>query len=108
MSTIIINGRVITGGQNVNIVGNRVFVDGRDVTPDSKDIRIEVNGNLESLSADSCSSINVSGTVGNVSTQAGNVKCGNVFGSVKTMAGDVHCGTVGGDVKTMSGDIIRQ
>lgn len=107
MNTVIINGKTITAGRNITVSGNRVFVDGKDMTPDAKDIRIEVNGNLESLSADACHTINVAGSVGDVATQSGDVKCGDVSGSVNTMSGDVRCGAVSGNVRTMSGDIQR-
>lgn len=105
MNTVIINGTTITAGRNITISGNRVIVDGKDVTPDAKDIRIEVNGNVESISVDACNIINVTGSVGDLSTQSGDVKCGDVAGSVQSMSGDVRCGAVRGNVKTMSGDI---
>lgn len=108
LNTVIINGKTITAGRNITISGNRVIVDGKDVTPDAKDIRIEVNGSVESLSVDACNTINVTGGVGDLSTQSGDVKCGDVSGSVQTMSGDVRCGAVKGNVKTMSGDITRQ
>lgn len=105
MNTVIINGKTITAGRNITISGNRVLVDGKDVTPDAKEIRIEVKGNIDSLSVDACNSINVIGSVGDISTQSGDVKCGDVSGSVQTMSGDVNCGAIRGSVKTMSGDI---
>jgi hypothetical protein len=101
------HGRTITGGRNVSIVGNRVLIDGKDVTPDAKDIRVEVIGNVERLEADACSSIAVTGDAGSISTQSGDVKVrGNVGGSVQTMSGNVDCGgSIAGNVSTMSGDV---
>lgn len=105
MSTISVNGVTYSGGRSVTITNGRVVVDGKDLTPDAKDIRIEVSGNVENITADACNSITVNGSVGEVSTQSGDVKCGDVVGSVSVMSGDVRCGSVGGSVKTMSGDI---
>jgi hypothetical protein len=109
MNRITINGVSIVSGRSISVSGNKVFVDGKDVTPDAKIIRIEVHGNVGDLSADACESILINGSVdGSVSTQSGDVKCGDVGGGVSTMSGDVKCGVVGGSVKTMSGDISRQ
>lgn len=107
MNTIRINGVTITAGRSITVNNNRVFVDGKDVTPDAKDIRIEVVGSLEKLEADACNMIVVTGDVGNVATQSGDVEVGgSVRGSVATMSGDVDCGgTIGGSVSTMSGDV---
>lgn len=107
MNTIRINGISIVAGRNISVVNNRVFIDGKDVTPDAKDIRIEVAGDVEKLEADACNSITVTGNVGNVSTQSGNVDVGgSVGGSVQTMSGDVDCGgAISGSVSTMSGDV---
>lgn len=107
MNTIKINGISIGGGRNVSIINNKVFIDGKDVTPDAKDIRIEVAGNVEKLEADACNSITVTGDAGSVSTQSGDVDIGgSIGGSVQTMSGDVDCGgSIVGSVHTMSGDI---
>ena len=106
MNKININGVVISGGRNITITNGRVVIDGKDMTPDTKDIRIEVQGNVGAISADVCTSLSVVGDVtGDVSTQSGDVQCGNIGGDVKTMSGDVKCGEVAGNVKTMSGDI---
>jgi hypothetical protein len=82
-----------------------VIVDGKDFTPDSKQITIEVHGDIQSLKADCCETICVTGNVGSVSTQSGDIECGPVAGNVQTMSGDVECGDIGGQVSTMSGDI---
>lgn len=107
MNTIVINGVTIAGGRSVSIVGNKVIVDGKDVTPDAKDIKIEIAGNVDRLEADCCNSIAVTGDAGSVKTQSGDVTIGgHVSGSVQTMSGDVDCGgPIGGSVATMSGDI---
>lgn len=107
MNTITINGVTISAGRNISITGNRIKVDGVDVTPDAKDIRIEVAGNIERIEADACNSISVTGDAGSVHTLSGDVNIsGRINGSVQTMSGDVDCGgAIAGSVSTMSGDI---
>lgn len=108
MSTVIVNGVVIqtSGRGNVTVRGSRIIVDGKDVTPDSKEINIVVNGNIEKVEVDACDRISVTGDVGNIHAQSGDVDVtGNVTGSVQTMSGDVDCGNISGSVSTMSGDI---
>lgn len=109
MNTIVINGVVIQGSgrnNNVTIRGTRVIIDGKDVTPDAKEINIVVNGSIEKIEADACDKISVTGDVGNIRTQSGDVDVsGNVSGSVQTMSGDVDCGNIAGSVSTMSGDV---
>lgn len=102
---ITINGRTYTGNSIV-ITNGKVVVNGKDVTPDGKEINIQVAGNINELRADCCNTIEVTGDVQTVATQSGDVTInGKVEGSVSTMSGDVDCGSVGGSVSTMSGDI---
>lgn len=107
ISKISINGcNNIVAGRDIVIANGRVIVDGKDVTtPDSKEIIISIEGNVQSLNADACSTIKVSGNVGSLQTSTGDVKCGDVQGSVSTKSGDIECGSVGGNASTMSGDI---
>lgn len=111
-------------GRNIKVVNGKVIVDGNDVTPIEKEIHITVEGSLENLDVDACSSIKISGDVqsvksgagdvscrdvgGNVSTGSGDVECGNVNGDVETGAGDVRAGNVGGSIKTGAGDIYHR
>lgn len=109
VSRITINGNNnIISGRNIVINNGKVIVDGKDVTPDSKEISITVEGDIQSLKADACTAINVSGSAGHIHTQSGDVQCGDVNGSVSTMSGDVECKSIQGNVSTMSGDIIQR
>ena len=118
-----INGKTYFGN-NIQISNNRVIIDGKDVSDDhkdSKEITIQIEGNVETLDVDRAKSIIVNGNVnslksvsgdveckdvtGDIKTVSGNVECGNVQGGVQTNSGDVKCGTIGGSVKTLSGDI---
>jgi len=106
--TININGNSYNGN-NVTIVGNKVFVDGKDQTPDAKDIRIEIGSNIDKLEVDYANSISISGDVNSVRSSSGDVSIkGSVNGSVITSSGDVVCGKVSGDVVTSSGDINKK
>lgn len=86
---MIINGRRIIAGRRIVVSNGRVECDGTDVTPDAKNIRIEVHGNVASLDADFCALIHVTGDVGSIKTASGDVRCGGVSGSISTMSGDV-------------------
>jgi len=101
---IIVNSQSYNG-RSVTIINGKVIVDGKDVTPDSKEISIKVEGNLDSLSVDYANTIHVEGSVGSLNSVSGDVECNSVTGDVKTTSGDVDCGPVGGNVQTVSGDV---
>jgi hypothetical protein len=105
MSTITINGNTYSG-DNITISNGKVIINGKDVTPDGKEINISVQGNVNELKVDNCNKIFITGNVKNVSTKSADVDIsGNVEGSIQTMSGDVDCGKISGSVSTMSGDI---
>lgn len=106
MATIKING-VSLSGNNIVIVDGKITVDGKDVTPEQKEIAISVDGNVERLEVDSCASLSIAGDAGNVKTVSGDVSVsGDIKGSVNNVSGDVNCdGTIVGSVNTVSGDI---
>jgi hypothetical protein len=105
MPIITINGITFAAKRSLEVLRGRVIVDGKDATPEAKEIHIEVQGNLERLQVDACETVQVHGTVGSVKTMSGDVRCADVGGSVQTMSGDVHAGQVAGSVSTMSGDV---
>lgn len=105
MSIITINGNTFSGS-NIIVTNGKVLINGKDVTPDSKEINISVVGNIEQLKVDACNKVNVEGNVKSISTQSGDVEVsGDVDGSISTMSGDIDCGHVKGSVSTMNGDI---
>lgn len=105
MGTIRINNNSYSGSSIV-ITNGKVTIDGKDVTPDSKEIIISVDGNIEQLKVDVCKTVSVKGHVKNIYTQSGDVEVsGNVEGDIRTMSGDVDCSTVAGSISTMSGDV---
>ena len=104
-----INGVIISGdisGNSIVVRNGKVIIDGKDVTPDGKEINISVEGNINELKIDSCEKFSITGNVGNVSTKSGDVDIsGDVNGSIQTMSGDVDCYNVGGSISTKSGDV---
>lgn len=104
-STISINGTTYVGN-NVKIVNGKVIVDGKDMTPDAKNITIQVNGDISNLDVDICDKLSITGNVNELSTVSGDVEIGgSVGGNIKTTSGDIKCGNIAGNVKTVSGDI---
>lgn len=101
---IIINGKSYIGN-SITISKNKVIVDGVNVTPDSKQIYINVENDIKELSVDYCEKINVAGNVHDLKTTSGDVECGEVTGNIQTTSGDVECGNVGGNIQTTSGDV---
>jgi len=102
---VIINNKSYIG-KSISINNNKIIVDGIDVTPESKEINIQVNGNIENLSVDYCNQINVVGDVENIKSTSGNVNCKNVKNSIQTTSGDVECeGDCNGNILTTSGKV---
>lgn len=102
-SSVTINGKTYVG-RNISIDGQRVIVDGKQVT-EAAVVDIVINGNVEKI--DSACDVKVTGDVGEIETSAGDISVtGNVKGDVRTNAGDIEIGgSVGGSVKTTAGDI---
>lgn len=105
-----INGNIVGGnisGRDIIISNNRVIVNGKDVTPDAKEINITVEGAVDKLEVDACNSLKINGNCGSVKTTSGDVDLtGDITGSVQTTSGDVEAGgSIGGSVSTTSGDI---
>jgi DUF4097 and DUF4098 domain-containing protein YvlB len=107
-STITINGVNIVSGRSISIIDGKVIVDDRDVTPENqKQIHIQVTGDIESIQADVCSQITVTGNSGTVKTSQGDIEIGgDVQGDVKTSQGNIEIGgSVSGNAKTSQGNI---
>ena len=121
---ISVNGRTYTSKNgNITINGDKIVVDGEDVTPKEKEVYIIVNGDVDTINAPGAEEILVNGDANKVITTSGDVTGGDrvtndikttsgdvrvnksITGDVTTMSGDVNTHTVLGNVKTMSGDI---
>lgn len=122
MANITINKTTYTGS-NVSIVNGKVYIDGKDVMPDGKEINISVEGNLDKLEVEHCNRIDIKGAVkdirsasgdvniigdvlGSIDTKSGDVEVsGTCSDSIKTISGDINCGNVSGNISTISGDV---
>lgn len=107
-SSIKINGITIeSSGSSVNIKNGKVIIDGKDVTPDSKEISIVVTGNVESIDCDTCNEITINGDAGSVKTMSGDVNVeGTIKGNCQNMSGNITAaGKIHGNATTMSGNI---
>lgn len=104
MNTIIINGKVIkVNGNNVSIVNNKVFVDGKEIETDELkgEVTIKWEGDLANLE---CPNVNVKGNIqGNVDSHNVEVT-GNIGGNITSHNIEVG-GNVQGDVKGHNVDV---
>lgn len=107
MATITVNGKSVSG-TSIRVNNGKIFVDGQEMTPHSKVITIQVQGDINLIDVSACDSIHVSGTVGTIRTMSGNVRCGGVTNSVETMSGNIDCGSVGESATSMSGSVRRR
>ena len=102
---ITINGNKYSGNSIV-VSNNKVIINGKDVTPDSKNIEIKVDGDIDELKVDNCNNIEVNGNVNNIKSTNGDIDVnGNVNGSITTVNGDVDCHNIGGSVSSVNGDV---
>lgn len=95
-------------GRSISISGNRIIVDGKDITEDHRDnkaITINVTGDLDSLDVDYCDKIEISGNVNKARTGSGDINCANITNGAQTGSGDIECESISGDVQTGSGDV---
>lgn len=106
---VTVNGNVFqTNGSSFSINGNgNVIINGETVlTVESKNIEVNIVGDVENLQTTS-GDINVEGVVnGSVKTVSGDIQVkGGVTGDVQTVSGDVKSPQISGNVKTVSGNI---
>jgi hypothetical protein len=104
---ITINGKTITtNGGSIQVGNGKIIIDGVDMTPDSKEINIEVIGNVDLLEIDTCSKVKITGDAKTVKSHNGNIDIGgNISGDVSTHNGNINCANVGGSVTTRNGNI---
>ncbi len=93
-------------GNSVRVVGDKVYIDNKEIPITDKRILFYVEGNIEKIECGSCDQIVVFGSTEEITTASGDVYVAEVKGSIKTLSGDVTVnGEVGGSVYTTSGDI---
>ena len=109
--TVIIGGNIKNSsisieGNNVSIINNKIFVDGKEIETEEKVINIIVEGNLDKLEVDCCNSIKVNGVTKDIEVSNGNIAIsGDVKGNVNNVNGNIIAKTINGNCKTTNGDI---
>ena len=110
--TVIIGGNIKNSsisieGNNVSIINNKIFVDGKEIETEEKVINIIVEGNLDKLEVDCCNSIKVNGVTKDVEVSNGNITIsGDVKGNVNNINGNIIAKVINGNCKTINGDIL--
>jgi hypothetical protein len=95
-------------GRSISISGNKIIVDGKDISGDHRDskaITINITGDLDSLDVDYCDKIEITGNVNKARTGSGDINCANITNGAQTGSGDIECESINGDVQTGSGDV---
>ena len=106
---ITINGKTYKGN-NIVVSGDCVYIDGKKMEgDDSKEININVVGDLGSIKVDNCNKLEVRGNCSSVESKNGDVIVGGyVSGDVVSKNGNISCGNVAGNVETKNGNIKRR
>ena len=105
MCKIKINDNIYQG-DSIEVINGKVVIDDKDVTPDSKEINIYVEGNVEILEVVACNKISVVGDVKTISAQSGDIHVtGNIEGAISTKSGNVRCSKVQGAISTTTGNV---
>lgn len=109
------NCRTIIKGGTITITDGKIMFDGKPIeelnaiNTDEKVINITIEGNVERLEVDYCTSIKVTGDCKRVKTNNGDIEIGgNVAGDVHTNMGSITCGDIEGDCHTNMGSIYKK
>ena len=111
--------KIIIGGNAFEVQGSLSMINGKwyDGTgqeidmnnlaglKEAKTINITIEGDVERLAVDCCSSITVNGNVRKVNTGSGSITCKDIDGDAHTGSGSIHAENISGDAKTGSGNI---
>ena len=111
--------KIIRGGNAFEVQGSLSMINGKwyDGTgqeidmnnlaglKEAKTINITIEGDVERLEVDCCSSITVNGNVRKVNTGSGSITCKDIDGDAHTGSGSIHAENIIGDAKTGSGNI---
>ena len=108
---IIINGKKynnIASG-NFTISNNKIYINGSLIENlnniEEKNIKIEIYGDENFISVDSCENINVNGNVYNIKLTNGTITCNDVGNDVTITNGDINANKISGKCKVINGDI---
>ena len=111
--------KIIIGGNAFEVQGTLSMINGKwyDGTgqeidmnnlaglKEAKTINITIEGDVERLEVDCCSSITVNGNVCKVNTGSDSITCKDIDGDGHTGSGSIHADNISGDAKTGSGNI---
>lgn len=108
---IIINGKKydnISSG-NLTISNNKVYVNGSLIENlnniKEKNIKIEIYGDKNFISVESCENIKINGNVYNVKLTNGTINCNDVRNDVTITNGDINANKISGKCNVINGDI---
>lgn len=108
---IIINGKKynnISSG-NFTISNNKIYINGSLIENlnniEEKNIKIEIYGDENFISVDSCENINVNGNVYNIKLTNGTITCNDVGNDVTITNGDINANKISGKCNVINGDI---
>lgn len=105
MASININNVIYALKKSFKVDRGRLFIDGKDVTPNDKVINVSIEGDVQTVEVGACEMLTITGSVQSVKTGSGSVSCSSVNGPVTTGSGDVECSDISGNVSTGSGDV---
>ena len=108
---IVINGKKysnISSG-NLTISNNKVYVNGFLIEDlkniEEKNIKIEIYGDKNFISVESCESVNINGNVYNIKLINGIITCDEVKNDVTITNGDIKANKIFGKCNVINGDI---
>lgn len=108
---IVINGKKysnISSG-NLTISNNKVYVNGFLIenlkNVEEKNIKIEIYGDKNFISVDSCETINVNGNVYNIKLTNGTITCDDIKNDVTITNGNISANKIFGKCEVVNGDI---
>ena len=108
---IIINGKKynnISSG-NLTISNNKVYINGNLIenlnNREEKNIKIEIYGDKNFISVESCENIKINGNVYNIKLTNGTITCDEVKNDVTITNGDIKANKIFGKCKVINGYI---
>lgn len=108
---IVINGKKysnISSG-NLTISNNKVYVNGFLIENlkniEEKNIKIEIYGDKNFISVESCESVNINENVYNIKLTNGTITCDEVKNDVTITNGDIKANKIFGKCNVINGDI---
>lgn len=113
MTTININGKTFYVEGSLSMIngkwydGNGCEIDMNNLEgmKEAKTINITIEGNVDRLDVDNCSSIVINGDCKKVKTTSGDIRCNDIDGDAESVSGDIECEVIHGDAKTVNGNI---